>query len=118
VDDHPSRLDGAQGDACRALLLCLRLRVRYPCAEAPKRPRASRRTAPEWVPLRAYTGFRSGRRDLNSTALSGALFYRHLRAPKDRIGTHRKLWNGKHYDKHFLRVRQTVVDYPFRLIHC
>jgi hypothetical protein len=22
------------------------------------------------------------------------LFYRHLRAPKDRIGTHRKIWNG------------------------
>ena len=35
---------------------------------------------------------------------AGPLFYRHLRAPKDRIGTHRKLWNGKHYGKHIQRL--------------
>src|SRR5947208_13219871 len=45
---------------------------------------------------------------------AGPLFYRHLRAPKDRIGTHRKLWNGKHYGKHFLRRWMTRVT---RAIH-
>jgi hypothetical protein len=34
---------------------------------------------------------------------AGPLFYRHLRAPKGLIGTHRKLWNGKHYGKHYQR---------------
>jgi len=41
------------------------------------------------------------------------VFYRHFTRTKDRIGTHRKLWNGKHYDKHFLRSKdRPVVDYP------
>ena len=35
---------------------------------------------------------------------AGPLFYRHLRAPTDRIGTHRKIWNGKHYGKHIQRL--------------
>ncbi len=36
--------------------------------------------------------------------LVGLLSYRHLRAPKDRIGTHWKLWNGTHYGKHIQRL--------------
>jgi len=35
---------------------------------------------------------------------AGPLFYRHLRALKDRIGTHRKIWNGKDYGKHIQRL--------------
>src|SRR6266436_5201998 len=31
---------------------------------------------------------------------AGPLFYRHLRAPRDRIGSYRQLWTGKHYGKH------------------
>src|SRR6266446_899011 len=35
---------------------------------------------------------------------AGPLFYRHLRARSDRIGTYRLLWTGKHYGKHICRV--------------
>ncbi len=42
---------------------------------------------------------------------AGPLFYWHLRAPKDRIGTHRKPWNGKHYGKHFLRFLTWPVPF-------
>ena len=35
---------------------------------------------------------------------AGPLSYRHLRARKDHIGTHRKIWNGKHYGKHIKRI--------------
>jgi hypothetical protein len=31
---------------------------------------------------------------------AGPLFYRHLHAPDDRIGSYRQLWTGKHYGKH------------------
>jgi hypothetical protein len=31
----------------------------------------------------------------------GPLFYRHLRAPSDRIGRHRRAWTGKHNGKHY-----------------
>ncbi len=49
------------------------------------------------------SGARTGGFEFNGPH-AGPLFYRHLRAPTDRIGKHRKLWNGKHYGKHINRT--------------
>jgi len=35
---------------------------------------------------------------------AGPLSYRHLPVFKDRIGSYRLLWTGKHYDKHIQRL--------------
>src|SRR5437899_7788891 len=43
---------------------------------------------------------------------AGPLFYRHLRAPKDRIGSYRQLWTGKHYGKHLQPVWMLPADQP------